>query len=326
MSKTAKEIRELFVNTAIQYLGCKESNGSHKKIIDLYNTISPLPVKYKMSYSDAWCAAFVSAVAWQCGITDIVFPECGCGRMIKLYQNKNRWQENDAYVPEIGDVIFYDWSDSGYGDNTSGADHVGIVCEVNGNQFKVIEGNKSDAVGYRNMTVNGRYIRGFGLPDFANASGSAGTMIVSTTASGGSTISSNNYSTQIRQYQEWLNTTYNAKLKVDGLFGNLTKKAVVKAFQQYLNDTYEEKLEVDGSFGVLSKAASEKCELSYNKKRDDKAIYILQGMLYCKGYNCNGFDGIFGPGCRAAVKQFQRASGLLADGVVGPKTWAALFK
>jgi peptidoglycan hydrolase-like protein with peptidoglycan-binding domain len=35
-------------------------------------------------------------------------------------------------------------------------------------------------------------------------------------------------------------------------------------------------------------------------------------------------DGIYGPRTEAAVKYFQRANGLVADGIVGQKTWAAL--
>ena len=39
---TEKELRQSYVNAAVSYLGCKESNGSHKKIIDLYNSHKPL--------------------------------------------------------------------------------------------------------------------------------------------------------------------------------------------------------------------------------------------------------------------------------------------
>ena len=166
---TETELRQYFVNTACSYLGYNEADGSHKKIIDLYNSISPLPVNYKVSYSDAWCAAFVSAVAQRCGITNIVFPECGCDRMIALFKKAGRWQENDGYKPKIGDILFYDWGDSGKGDNLGGSDHVGIIVSVSGLTIKVVEGNMSNKVGYRNIVVDGRYIRGYGLPNFANA-------------------------------------------------------------------------------------------------------------------------------------------------------------
>ena len=164
---TEQELRQKVVNTAVGYHGRKESDGSHKPIIDLYNKIKPLPAGYKMSYTDPWCAAFVSAVAQSCGLTDIIPPECSCDRQIALFKKAGRWQENDSYAPQAGDVIYYDWNDSGEGDNAGSADHVGIVVSVGTKNIKVIEGNISDSVGYRTIAIGGKFIRGFGLPDYA---------------------------------------------------------------------------------------------------------------------------------------------------------------
>ncbi len=165
---TESQVRNLYVTTAQKYLGCKESDGTHKPIIDLYNTQSPLPRGYKVQYTDEWCATFVSAIAVECGFLDIVFPECSCNNMIKLFKNAGRWEESDKYTPKPGDLIMYDWEDSGSGDNTGRANHVGIVVSCTGSSIKIIEGNKSQSVAYRTIKVNGRYIRGFCLPDFAS--------------------------------------------------------------------------------------------------------------------------------------------------------------
>lgn len=165
---TEKQIREQVVAIAKAWLGCKESDGSHKKIIDLYNSHKPLARGYAVKYTDAWCATYASAVAIKAGYTDIIPTECGCEEFIKLAQAKGIWVENDAYTPQTGDYILYDWQDSGVGDNTGHSDHIGIVVSVSGSTIKVIEGNISNAVGYRNIAVNGKYIRGFVTPKYSS--------------------------------------------------------------------------------------------------------------------------------------------------------------
>lgn len=189
---TEKEIRSMVVEMAKKYIGCKESNGSHKKIIDGYNAHKPLARNYAVKYTDAWCATFVSFIAIKCGLTDVMFTECGCGAMINLYKAAGRWQENDAYVPDVADIIMYDWDDSGKGDCTGYPEHVGIVVSVTGKTMKVIEGNKNNAVGYRTMEVNGRYIRGYCLPNYkSKATTNASSSGTSGSANGGTSGSVN---------------------------------------------------------------------------------------------------------------------------------------
>ena len=162
------ELRNLVVETAKAWHGRRESNGTHKVIIDVYNAHSPLARGYRVTYSDWWCATFVSAVACLCKITDIMPTECSCYYMIELFKKLGRWHEGDDYTPQPGDIVMYDWQDDGKGDNTGVPDHVGIVYSVSGNSMQIIEGNLDNAVGYRTLQVNGKYIRGYCLPDYAS--------------------------------------------------------------------------------------------------------------------------------------------------------------
>lgn len=154
------------VAQAQAWLGKNGKDGSHKEIIDVYNSQRPLPRGYKVKYTDAWCATFVSAVAVKLGYTAIIPTECSCPKMIQLLKNIGAWVENDAYVPKGGDLLFYDFDDNGAGDNTGGTDHIGIVEKVEGSTITVIEGNYSNSVKRRTIKVNGRYIRGYGVPKY----------------------------------------------------------------------------------------------------------------------------------------------------------------
>lgn len=171
---TPNDLRAAVVAQARSWLGCHESDGSHREIIDLYNRYRK-PGDYCMTYNDPWCAAYVSAVgmavsvanALPCKPYELIPSSAACDPMIAQYKALGRWVEDDGYLPSPGDVILYDWQDSGAGDNQGSTDHVGIVVAVSGSTITVVEGNKSDAVGYRTMRQNGTYIRGYGLPDYA---------------------------------------------------------------------------------------------------------------------------------------------------------------
>lgn len=166
MGKYASEI----IKAARSFLGRKESDGTHKEIIDIYNSHKPLARGYKVKYTDAWCSTFVSAVAIKMGYTDIIPTECGCQNHIELFKKIGSWIENENRIPNPGDIIFYDWEDNGTGDNMGYSDHVGIVEKVSGNTITVIEGNYNNSVARRTITVNAKGIRGYGVPKYNTAS------------------------------------------------------------------------------------------------------------------------------------------------------------
>lgn len=167
---TEQQLREKTVNIMRGWIGCKQGDKVHRSIIDTYNSIRPLPVGYRLSYTEAWCAAAVSAAGKLAGVQEILFPQMNCGMMIARFKQHGRWVEDDAHIPSPGDLVIYYWGDSGVGDCKAHASHVGMVETCDGSQFTVIEGNMGSGhvCGRRTMQVNGRYIRGFCCPDYAS--------------------------------------------------------------------------------------------------------------------------------------------------------------
>ena len=163
---TENEARSLLVSTAAKYIGYSEASGKHKQIIDIYNARTPLPRNYKVTYTDAWCATYVSSMAILCGMANIIPRECSCYYQVEQFQRMERWCEDDNHVPSAGDIIYYDWQDSGVGDDTGVPDHVGIVEKVAHGTITVIEGNYKDSVERRFISIGAKNIRGYGLPNF----------------------------------------------------------------------------------------------------------------------------------------------------------------
>lgn len=161
--------RQSVVDLILSWEGKKESDGSFKSIIDIYNSYKgQLPRGTKMQYDWAWCACTWSALAIKLGYTDIMPIEISCDHLIDSAKDMGCWQEKDSYVAEPGDAVLYDWNDSGNGDNTGWPDHIGIIVETHktSGYFVVIEGNYDNAVKRRTLSFNSKHIRGFITPKY----------------------------------------------------------------------------------------------------------------------------------------------------------------
>jgi len=96
-------------------------------------------------------------------------------------------------------------------------------------------------------------------------------------------------------------------------------------------------LEADGRVGRLTwnalhtkyAAANDGAEhypgLSIQNGHQGATVKSAQRQLNVKGANITA-DGRFGSRTAGAVRSFQKANDLPADGVIGPETWAALYR
>ncbi|MBE5778020.1 MAG: hypothetical protein E7331_01665 [Clostridiales bacterium] len=106
--------------------------------------------------------------------------------------------------------------------------------------------------------------------------------------------------------------------------------------QIYFNGTIYYVLYSDVSAGVMSDAALASYVLTlwdaplndkfYNDGtlHGDVRVYAAQLALYALGYYTGNLDGTYGNETAAAVKNFQRAQKIGADGVIGVQTWPVL--
>lgn len=232
------------IETAKSYLGTIEGSNNHREIIDLYNR-ARYSDAYQMTMQDPWCCAFVVAVFEQCGMRDIIPCYAACDQMISVFTKWGRYFSRSVRCVKPGDIIFYDWT----GDLS--ADHVGIVIQNRFGDLSVIEGNKTDSVAYRNISITSPQILGFGVPNYDASDGTSGESGIDSTSEDLDALyikslpilKSGKNNVYVKIIQVLLNYYEKAELEVDGKFGILTKKEVADYQMKY-------KLEVDGIVGT----------------------------------------------------------------------------
>lgn len=123
----------------------------------------------------AWCAMFVSYVAWKAGVPASIIPKqksCTADG-VAFFKKVGRWHPRAGYTPVPGDIIYF----TNNGGKT--AAHVGIVYNVDTSRVYTIEGNTSGGstlisngggVAKKSYPLTYAKIYGYGNPSYAEDS------------------------------------------------------------------------------------------------------------------------------------------------------------
>ncbi|MCL2544760.1 MAG: peptidoglycan-binding protein [Clostridia bacterium] len=160
-----------------------------------------------------------------------------------------------------------------------------------------------------------------------NAIGIGGTGV--TPPSGYTTLRHGSRGTAVRNMQVRLANLGYYLGAIDGIFGNQTE-AAVRQFQNRNNlavtgiaDSSTQTAIYSSSALPNGNASTGYVYLQFGSR--GQAVVRLQTALKNAGYNPGPIDGIYGSQTVAAVKAFQRARGLVVDGIAGRKTQNALY-
>ena len=164
--------------------------------------------------NEPWCAMFVSWCANQVGIPEDIIPKfAGCTTGFRQMTQMGITTK-EHIVPQKGDLIFFDW------DNSGDYDHVGIVTNADNDYVWTIEGNHDDDVDTYVYPINAYYIAGYSKPKYEDEPQPKPT-----------------YDPDVYNYQvAWNNTyakQYDHYLEEDGIKGPDTEWSKTKVYLHY---------------------------------------------------------------------------------------------
>lgn len=255
----------------------------------------------------AWCKVFVDWLFVETfGLEKAGDLLHGWTAGVEQFYNWFRANGQISNSPKIGDLVIF-------GD----CDHIGLVFDVADGKIYTIEGNTSETgynanggqVANKEYYLGSSWIKCYARPSYDDEPGPTPPEPPTPTGD-----------PQIREIQEWCNS-YGLGINVDGYYGPQTHDAITMVYQIELNEQFGYNLDVDGIFG----------EDTYDHTpivrygAEGNITKSIQSMLYCRGYNTNGVDGLYYGATERAVRNFQANHGLSADGIYGPETGYSLF-
>ena len=138
---------KLMIDVSGRYVGHAKGDPAVNMLIDVYNTLKPLPRGYKAKPTDKYCAEFVTAIARMCQYSETFPNECGALDM---------WRKCADMGIRIGDpvagaLIFFNYSHVGLVEYVTDD---GVIHTVEGNvnggliERKTHRKTDSDILGY----------------------------------------------------------------------------------------------------------------------------------------------------------------------------------
>ena len=213
--------------------------------------------------------------------------------------------------------------------------HVGRVTGIKDGRVYTNEGNTSALYGdsnggtvrEKNYLLTDPNILGYCIINYGAEEGS-----VEVDTEGGFLPETVQAKSQTESYQRWLNTWYSSllttymgePLEEDGSFGPKTRQASLLVWKDILNRLYGRCLSLEvNTFDASCREAAGTALISYGSSGTLTAI--AEGILASKGFYSGNIDAEFGLGMEQAVRKFQKAEALSADGIIGRDTWTKLF-
>ena len=166
-SATVSNQRASVLRAAAELVGVKGGSEAHRRLVEDYNSVKPLPVGYAVKNTDDWCDIFTTVIFQRQGLSHLVGRECGVERHIQIFKKLGIWNEDGNSTPKAGDIITFNW-DQDSQQNDGWADHIGIVEKVENGIIHTIEGNSNNQVKRNMYRIGHGNIRGFASPNYGS--------------------------------------------------------------------------------------------------------------------------------------------------------------
>lgn len=290
-----------------EQLGTTEDPRGSNRI--RYNTIY-----YRQEVSGSkypWCCAYQWCGFYECGLSDLFYDgkrTASCTTLMKWAQSKGRWVTSDY---RKGDLFLYDWDGV-----RADSEHIGFYtgdCDSSG-RYIAIEGNTNDmvaAIARRDSDIIGAF-----RPAYKDYDAGPTEETVYTVKKG-DTISK-------------IAAKYGTTVSILAAYNGIENPSLIYVGQKIKIPASDpepapspDPVEPEPSAYLLCRPQLR--ELSIGMKGNDVAS--MQTLLLMHGFDVGvGWtDGDFGPDTDQALRSFQSANDLDADGVCGELSWAALI-